>query len=210
VFPELRETMKVLRLKMQRESMQNINLRTTFLLRVIALLFLLSLPNGVWAQEIYLGDESWSVFVLDKDGHQILVKKKNDEVVPLVNVIETPWNSAHDKAPIDFIIPESIDFSSDKTKVYFLTKAWETSHALHSVNIDGTGYKYLTDAIEFKVIDKGEYKDKLVVLKHIYPIAGSAIDLWMLFDPEKKQDITIFSSWGDPIFEDQSANFFDQ
>jgi hypothetical protein len=32
----------------------------------------------------------------------------------------------------------------------------------------------------------------------------------MLFDPEKKQDITIFSSWGDPIFEDQSANFFDQ
>jgi hypothetical protein len=190
--------------------MQKINLKTMFLLSAITLLFLLSFPNSVWAQEVELGDECWSVSVVDEGGHQILVKKKNVEVVLLVDVVETPWNSAHDKAPIDFIIPESIDFSSDKTKVYFLTKAWETSHALHSVNIDGTGYKYLTDAIEFKVIDKGEYKDKLVVLKHIYPIAGSAIDLWMLFDPEKKQDITIFSSWGDPIFEDQSANFFDQ
>jgi hypothetical protein len=52
--------------------------------------------------------------------------------------------------------------------------------------------------------------DQLVVLKHIYPIAGSAIDLWVLFDPEKKQDIAIFSSRGDPVFEDRSADFFNQ
>ena len=81
----------------------------------------------------------------------------------------------------------SLQFSPDGKKVYFISSAWVTSGAVHSVNIDGTGEQFITDGNTLQVIDKGGAKGYLIIRRHKYFLTGGSYDWLWLVSPEGKE-----------------------
>ncbi len=59
-------------------------------------------------------------------------------------------------------------FSPKGQILYFETNAWVTSGALHAININGSGLKYLTPSNGFKLITTGPDAGDLVINQHRY------------------------------------------
>ena len=87
------------------------------------------------------------------------------------------------------IDPSGLTFSPDSKILYFITYAWTTSGALHSVNIDGTHLRYIAPANSLEVITKGRYKGYFIVSEHRYFIPpGGTYDWYWLVTPDGKDD----------------------
>ena len=97
------------------------------------------------------------------------------------------------------IDPKNLLFSPDNKQLYFITSAWVTSGALHSVQIDDAKLNYIVPANEFNIVTKGENKGDLIVYQHRYFIGGGAYDWYWLINPESKVEGAI----GPEITKDQ-------
>lgn len=78
-------------------------------------------------------------------------------------------NNFHCDEPKEQIIdPDDLTFSPNSKVLYFGTSAWTTSGAVHSVNVDGTNQRFVTDGSLVEVIHKGVHKGDLIVNQHRY------------------------------------------
>ncbi len=72
-------------------------------------------------------------------------------------------------------------FSADGREVYFLSRAWATSGALHAVDA-GTGRRrFVAPSNGYEVVPRGRWRGHLVVWQHRYFLAGGSYDwAWLL------------------------------
>ena len=119
----------------------------------------------------------------DKNGHQIWVVNTQEQKPRLL----VNQNFTCDKASIMVLDPLDLTFSPDSKTLYFLTYAWTTSAALHSVNLNDGQERYLVPANSLHVVKKGEYKGSLILNQHRYFIGGGSYDWYWLFSPEGKE-----------------------
>ncbi len=90
--------------------------------------------------------------------------------------------------PEDVIVNiHDLKFSLDLTRLYFLTSAWNESDALHVVNLDGTKQHYLAQALEFEIVDKGDYQGHLLIKQRRYFSEGQSFDWYWLYTAEGKE-----------------------
>lgn len=93
-----------------------------------------------------------------------------------------------DKPEKKIIDPSDLLFSPNNNTLFFITSAWTTSGALHSVKIATKKHRYITPANEVKVVSKGEYKGHLIVNQHRYFIGGGSYDWYWLINTEGKEE----------------------
>ena len=127
-----------------------------------------------------LADQVWIVNIDDKQEEKLVGDKHPRETN------EDDVTKALEKT-IAHIDDNSLCFSPDGRKVYFISSAWVTSGAVHSVNIDGSGEKFITGGNTLEVIDRGRYKGYLIIRQHKYFFAGGSYDWLWLVSPEGKQ-----------------------
>jgi hypothetical protein len=179
-------------------------------LRTVFLVLWLISTGSLATQAADVKDNKYNIIAKKQGDAVVLVKKYigTGKETTLVDTIYQPFNDKKVSGPIASIAQDGIVQSNDKEWVYFLTNGWQTSRALHRVKVDGSYYEYLTDANSVKVIRKGKYKDMLVIDKHIYPLAGSAMDLLIVYDPGLKKEICIFAGDYSQIEEWQLDQYF--
>jgi len=125
-----------------------------------------------------LADQIWIVDI-DGENAKILVRDRN------------PDDRGHDKwrgeDVIAHIEDDTLQFSPDGKRLYFISSAWVTAGALHSVNVDGTDERFIASANTLKVIGKGEYTGCVIVSQHRYFLTGGSYDWYYVFTPEGKE-----------------------
>jgi len=84
--------------------------------------------------------------------------------------------------------PKYLQFSPDGKTLYFVTSAWVTSGAVHAVNSDGNGLRFVIPGSSLEVIPKGEYKGYLIVNQHRYFLGGGSYDWYWVFSPNGKEE----------------------
>ena len=127
-----------------------------------------------------LADQLWTVDIRG-DNEKMLVQDYNPDS-------KKGYDKWRGEDVIGWIEDETVRFSPDGQTVYFITPAWVTSGALRSVNIDGSGGRFIAGANSLdKVIDKGDYKGDLVISQHRYFVGGGSYDWYYIFTPEGKE-----------------------
>jgi len=142
----------------------------------------------------FSGDERYYAQSEDKYD-SIWVEHPNGEKELLFDKIDQPASDVADIRPVS-ILADRIVESLDGDKLYFLIRAWETSRVLIELDIKSKQGRFLRDAMEFRLITKGEHRGKLAIRTHDYPTLGwtGAVDHWWVYDPEKNERIELFSS----------------
>ena len=127
-------------------------------------------------------DQLWIIGINDKK-ERMLVKDWNPDIDdPNGNLDVTTQLTK----VISDIYDDSLQFSPNGKKVYFITYAWATSGAIHSVNIDGTNEHFIVAGNYLEVINRGILKGNLIVQQHRYRDSGG-YDWFWLFSPEGKE-----------------------
>jgi Tol biopolymer transport system component len=85
------------------------------------------------------------------------------------------------------IIEDSVHFSPDSKKIYFLTTQSTTSGAVHRVDINGSKPRFLIPGNSLYILPKGRYRGYLIVQQHRYFVAGGSYDWYWLFDSNGKE-----------------------
>ena len=134
--------------------------------------YLQSGPDGILADQVWIVD-------IDGKNEKILVRDRNPD--------EKGYKEWKGEDVIAHIDDPSLQFSTDGKKIYFISSAWVTSGALHSVNIDGTKEHFIAPANYLKVIPDGEYKGNLLIQQHRYFLKGGSYDWYYVFTPEGKE-----------------------
>ena len=78
-------------------------------------------------------------------------------------------------------------FSSDGTKIFFLSKAWETSGAIHVLNLKTGAIRFVTDGRSLEVLHSKRFKDYLIVNKHKYFLGGGSYDWYWLVNSDGEE-----------------------
>jgi len=127
------------------------------------------------------------VFVKKLTDHdELWVKGNNTERFLIKEVTSPKLLSPKGPAKRPLHLRGEPQMSVDGTKVFFLAKAWETSTALHSVDIDSGEERFITDANFLRVIRKGKYKGKLAVEQHKYFKGPGTYDFVWLIEQDGK------------------------
>ncbi len=71
-------------------------------------------------------------------------------------IVANNFDYSHPKKQI--VNPSYLQFSPDSKTLYFITSAWATSGAVHAVNADGSGIRYIVPGNQLEVISKGGIK----------------------------------------------------
>ncbi|MDF2986682.1 MAG: putative N-acetylmuramoyl-L-alanine amidase [Eubacterium sp.] len=79
---------------------------------------------------------------------------------------------------------QNATFSTDKTKVYFMSDAWVTSSSIHVVDIKTKKEQYVCPGNSLKVLQSGSHKGKLIVNQHRYKKGGGSYDHYFLVDEQ--------------------------
>ena len=125
-----------------------------------------------------LADQLWLV---DVDG-------KNEKIlVQDINPDDKGYDKWKGEDVVGFIKDESVQFSPDGKKVYYLTPAWVTSSALRCINANGTDGRFIVAANYLKVIDKGKHKGNLIIQQHRYFFTQGSYDWYYIYSPEGKE-----------------------
>jgi WD40-like Beta Propeller Repeat len=85
----------------------------------------------------------------------------------------------------------SKQFSSDGTRLYFLTPGWTTSGALHVYDLRTHEQHFLVPATDLLVLNfcANRYKDDLVVQSHRYLVFGGSYDWYWLYDSSGRKEL---------------------
>lgn len=148
--------------------------------------------------------------VLSPDGNKIVFTRKSNREADLTTYGDDPdptflladqlWimdsNGKNQKMLVEDCAYESgeqvinhirnIHFALDSKSIFFCTDGWNTSDALHQVNIDGTGEHFVTSSCGYEIINTGDNKNNLKVSLHLYGDDGSYHSL-RIFSPEGKE-----------------------
>jgi dipeptidyl aminopeptidase/acylaminoacyl peptidase len=84
-------------------------------------------------------------------------------------------------------------FSLDGGLIYVMAEAWQTSSALHQVNVKTGAHRYVTDGDLMFVLQNGRYRGSLMMMKHVY-VGGKnphAYDAAFVVGPDGKQKFMI-------------------
>ena len=127
----------------------------------------------------YLGDEIladqiWMINLTTRK-EQLLVMDQDDPGPDVENM----------EGIIAFI--DDLCFTLDSSRLYFLTTCWATTSALHVVMLDTLKEKFVCDAHSVEVIQSGEYRGDLAVMRHKYFIGGGSYDWYWLMTPDGKE-----------------------
>lgn len=72
-------------------------------------------------------------------------------------------------------------FSPDGGTVYFLSRAWATSDAVHALDLASGRERFVAPGNSLEVVPRGEYAGHLIVSQHRYLLGGGSYDwLWLL------------------------------
>lgn len=77
-------------------------------------------------------------------------------------------------------------FSPDGRIIYFLSSAWATSSAIHSVGLDDLTVSFIAPGNTLDVVKTGKHKGCLIVQQHRYWIGGGSYDWYWLLTPDGK------------------------
>jgi hypothetical protein len=79
---------------------------------------------------------------------------------------------------------EAPRFSPDGRRVYFLSRAWATSGALHAADVETGRRRFVAPANGYEVVPRGRWRGHLVVWQHRYFLAGGSYDWAWLLAPD--------------------------
>jgi hypothetical protein len=80
-----------------------------------------------------------------------------------------------------------IQFSGDSRTIFFSSKAWATSGAVHKVNVVSKKESFVTPGNSLKLIRKGKYKGLLKVNQHRYHKQGGSYNCDYIFTLDGKE-----------------------
>lgn len=86
-------------------------------------------------------------------------------------------------------------FSLDGQKIYFETRAWMTSKAIHVVDRKTLVHKFVCPGSLLKVVPRGKYAGYLIIAQHRYYPQGGSYDWVYLFTPSGKEVFPIGDSF---------------
>ncbi|MEW5927881.1 MAG: hypothetical protein AB1941_10370 [Gemmatimonadota bacterium] len=75
-------------------------------------------------------------------------------------------------------------FSPDGRRVYFLSRAWATSGALHAVDVGSGRRRFVAPSSGYEVVLRGRWRGHLVAWQHRYFLAGGSYDWAWLLAPD--------------------------
>lgn len=121
---------------------------------------------------------------------QIGVDGKNDRVLIQGHPGATPQQQVCDFG--------QKQFTSDGQKLFFISRAWATSGALHVYDFHKLAEKYVAPANIVVVLNfcGGEHVDQLVLGQHRYFIGGGSYNWFWLFDKSGSKQLGPFSDEG--------------
>lgn len=162
-------------------------------------------PEGLMA------DQVWIISV-DGSGEKMLVEDRHSRNVEIPSDVPQDRRITYGlERTIAHIGGDSIKFSPDSKRVYFITSAWVTSGAVHGVNVDGSNEKFITSGSTLDVIYKGKYKGNLITNIHKYFLTGGTYDWWWIVTPDGEEvgplgnDLDAVD-WDFLYFEDKQQN----
>jgi hypothetical protein len=108
------------------------------------------------------GKKPISTGIGDAENNAIWIKYTNGKEVLIV--------SSKEAKDMKYVIGgiHNVQLSVDGQKIYFMSQAWAVSDSIHVVEIKTKREKYICPGNYLKVIKKGPYKGKLIVLQHRY------------------------------------------
>jgi Tol biopolymer transport system component len=124
-------------------------------------------PDGkqlVFVREIEnQNTELWLMDVSGQNAHAIVQSHEHEDVKQNLTGFNNPA------------------FSLDGKAIYFLTTAWATSDAVHSIDLNTHKQYFVTDGNSLEIVPSGKYKGYLIVSEHKYhKIGGSYEDFWLV------------------------------
>ncbi|HEX9939308.1 MAG TPA: hypothetical protein VGB15_19350 [Longimicrobium sp.] len=78
-------------------------------------------------------------------------------------------------------------FSPDGRWVYFLSSAWATSAAVHTVDVASGQERFVAPGNSLDVLYRGKYAGHLLVSQHRYFLGGGSYDWFWLIAPDGKE-----------------------
>ncbi|MFC1514490.1 TolB family protein [Candidatus Omnitrophota bacterium] len=137
-------------------------------------------PEGLFADQIWIVN-------IDGSGEKMLVENKHPKDIQITpDVPRDDWVSYGLERTIAHI--DSLQFSPDSKRLYFITSAWVTSGAVHCVDVDGSNERFLMAGNSLEIIGEGRYKGYLIVRQHRYFLAGGSYDWLWLFTPDGEKE----------------------
>jgi hypothetical protein len=137
--------------------------------------------------------------VLSPDGHQVAYLRTSaaeadgpDEIWLWRGGAEPPQRllvaRASESIETSLSYFNNLLFSSDGRALYFLSRAWAVSDALHVIDLSSGRERYVIDANDVRLAPQAHGKELLIVQRHKYPRAGGgATDDYWLVTPEGKE-----------------------
>ena len=136
-------------------------------------------PDGRWVtflrtkansdkNAVHAENEIWLIDIAGRTPRRLLEAKPGDEA-------ETTLSRFH-----------GLNFSNDGKTLYFLSRAWVTSAALHALDLANGQHRFITGANSVDVVRNGLHAGALVVQKHKYFTGrqGGSYDYFWLISPE--------------------------
>ena len=78
-------------------------------------------------------------------------------------------------------------FSPDGKSVFFLSAAWATSDAVHTVDVASGKVRFVAPGNSLEVLQHGEHQGKLIVQQHRYFLGGGSYDWYWLLEPDGRE-----------------------
>jgi hypothetical protein len=90
----------------------------------------------------------------------------------------------------------SMAFSADGNRIFFLSRAWVVSKAVHVVDVATSRDQYVASGNDFRVILRGDYAGCLIVRQHrYYPLGGSYDFYWLTSQSGKDLGLVHDADW---------------
>ncbi len=114
-------------------------------------------------------NELWLIEPSGKNARRIVKAKASEDMKQLLAGLSSPV------------------FTPDSKKVYFLSAAWVTSNAVHSVDLATQRIGFIVAGNSLELAQSGKYSGDLIVQQHRYWLAGGSYDWFWLFEPSGQE-----------------------